>query len=104
MLERLGWLLMLHALCDYALQPDWMAQHKSPLDPPPARFGTWWWVLTAHALIQGLGVAMVCSLTLGYAEAVVHGLTDYAKCRGWIGPKLDQSIHLGSKVLWAVLA
>lgn len=101
----LFYLLCWHALADYALQPEWMAHYKSPLEPTPEKLGSWWWILTAHSLIQGFGVGLLTHWwVLGLAEAMVHGVTDYSKCRGWINATTDQAIHVGSKVVWAVLA
>ena len=41
---------------------------------------------------------------LGVSEWVVHALIDIAKCRKRYGLRTDQSLHLLSKLLWAVLA
>lgn len=105
MIERLFYLLALHALTDYVWQPELMANRKSPTFPQYGHdpYGPWWWWMTAHSLINGLGVAMVCGWELGLAETVVHGLTDYVKCRGWATTLQDQGVHLGSKLLWAWL-
>jgi hypothetical protein len=40
---------------------------------------------------------------LGLAEMVLHWVTDYAKCEGWIGFHTDQGVHVGSKLLWWAL-
>src|SRR3990167_8163236 len=103
--EQLFLLVAAHALTDYALQPEWMAQHKSPLNPPPEKLGQWWWVLTAHGLINGLGVALILGVWwLGVAETVAHFTIDRAKCLKRLTAKQDQILHLLSKILWVCLA
>lgn len=97
-------LLVAHALCDYVLQPEFMARHKSPLADENPKLGPWWWTMLAHGLVNGGGVYWATGLwTLGVAETVVHGVTDYLKCTGKIGTWADQLIHLGSKLVWLFL-
>ena len=103
--EQLFYLLATHALTDYALQPEWMARHKSPLDPPPEKIGQWWWVMGAHGLINGLGVALVLgSWWLGVFETIMHCAIDEAKCLKSITATQDQMLHLGFKLIWVFLA
>ena len=103
--EQLFLLVAAHALTDYALQPEWMAQHKSPLNPPPEKLGQWWWVLTAHGLINGLGVALILGVWwIGALETAAHMWMDYAKCLKRLTVKQDQALHLLSKVLWVCFA
>jgi hypothetical protein len=108
-METLFGLLCVHALCDFALQSDVMAKGKNRnrrTEPPPgAQYQpTWGYWLSAHALIHGLGVYVVTgSPWLGLAETAVHWLTDFGKCDNRYGIHTDQGIHIGSKVLWAVL-
>ena len=109
--ETLWWLLVAHALTDYALQPSEMATHKNPFyRGKDMAHGPWWWTMGAHALINGGGVALVTgSWILGVAETVVHGLMDTIKCSLCMEPQhvrvatwIDQGIHLLSKTLWAL--
>jgi len=104
-----------HALCDYPLQGDFLARGKNPLK---AILGIpWQQCLFAHALIHaGMVLVITKSLWLACAELMIHAITDYAKCVGWFGdqtygteginPKafnIDQAIHYGCKILWAVI-
>jgi hypothetical protein len=105
-----------HALCDYPLQGDFLAKGKNRWKPIPGV--PWYQCLFAHALIHA---GMVCLVTgiwwLGILELFIHAVTDYAKCAGWFGSQtygteginprafnVDQAIHYGCKLLWAILA
>ena len=95
-------LLIAHAVTDYALQSDNMAQWKHPDAFIPPAAGHWSWWMTAHALVNALGVALVTGrIELAYAEAGLHWLLDYGKCRGWLTANMDQTGHLLSKIVWA---
>ena len=103
-LETFFYLLAAHALTDYALQPEWMAKHKSPRHPPPKPVGQWWWIMTAHSLINGVGVALILDVWwLGVAETVVHFVIDHAKCLKRLTANGDQVLHLLSKVTWLLM-
>ena len=92
-----------HAVADYSLQSDFIANAKNPNTEVGKVF--WTHVLTGHALVHAGGVFMIThSLTLGIAEFVLHWLTDLAKCNNRISLDTDQRIHYGSKILWAVIA
>ena len=107
------WLMIAaHALCDFPLQGDNMAQLKNrhtPVDParvPPGQkpMVTWQYWLTAHALIHGLAVTLITGSTvLGVAETVLHWLIDFAKCENWTTIHTDQSLHVACKVAWSLL-
>ena len=43
------------------------------------------------------------NIWFGLAEVLLHWLTDYAKCEGWIGMHQDQGIHIGCKLGYAFL-
>jgi len=104
-------LVMVHALCDFPLQSEYMARGKNrhrfdPTTVPPGQTPVTVWphILTAHALIHGLGVFVVTgSMALGLAETAVHWVTDYAKCENWTNPHQDQALHIGAKLLWSFL-
>ena len=67
-------------------------------------FPVWWYWLTAHALVHGGAVYLVTnSLVFGIIETVIHWITDYAKCEGWIGMHQDQGIHIGCKLGYAII-
>jgi len=101
-LTTLFWLLVVHALCDYPLQGDFMARAKNPAAPVPGV--PWLPVMLAHCLIHAGGVAMVTgSVAAGAFELVAHFLIDTAKCRGRFGFAIDQALHAACKVgiaLW----
>lgn len=95
-------LLGAHALADYPLQGDFLAKAKNRSTPIPGV--PWWQALGAHAIIHGAAVAAITkSPALGVAEAVVHAITDDLKCRGKLSYNQDQAIHIGCKLLWAML-
>lgn len=65
----------------------------------------WWVVLPLHAFIHGAFVYLITgSLILGLAEVMIHSVVDLSKCYQRITFAQDQAIHLGCKVLWAILA
>jgi hypothetical protein len=61
--------------------------------------------LTAHAAIHGAFVGVITGVPwLAIPEAVIHWITDDAKCRGKIDYNTDQAIHILCKVLWCAIA
>lgn len=108
-LPKLFWLLVGHAVCDFALQSDMMAKLKSYRNAMPKATGqparvVWPYFLAAHALIHGGAVAMVTgSVILGVAETAVHFAIDLAKCANLTNFHQDQAMHFGCKLLWAGL-
>lgn len=102
-MTMLFWLIVGHALADYPLQGDFLAKAKNRFAPIPGF--PWWQALGAHAVIHGGAVAFITgNVWLGLAEIAAHFITDDLKCRGKIGLNADQAIHIGCKVLWAVIA
>lgn len=91
-----------HAVADYALQSDFIAQAKNHKTELGKIF--WVHVLPAHALVHGLAVYMATGIVwLGMAESLIHAATDYAKSDGRISLNLDQAIHYGCKLAWAAV-
>ena len=91
---RLFFLLMVaHAVADFGLQSDWMAQNKRT-----SRI-----VRLMHSLIHG-GAVYVVAPVFGPVEVVAHYVTDSIKSRG-VRPSLlaDQSIHVGTKAIYVLL-
>lgn len=108
LIENLFMLLFGHALADFVLQPEAMGYGKNRNDKihdkEHSLFPVWWYWLTAHALVHGGVVYLITnSLLFGIIETVVHWITDYAKCEGWIGMHQDQAVHLGCKVGYGLL-
>ncbi len=102
-MKVLGALLVGHALADYPLQGDFLSKAKNRTAPIPGV--PWWQALGAHAVIHGGIVACITKRPLlGVAEALVHAITDDLKCRGKLTFNEDQAIHVGCKVLWALIA
>ncbi len=96
-------LLGAHWFFDYAGQGDFMAKAKNPTAPIPGV--PWRHVLMAHACIHAAAVALITGVWwLFVLEYVAHYATDEIKCRGWISYTEDQAIHIGSKVVWWLLA
>ena len=88
-----------HALCDYALQGQYMSDSKNP-----EAGGDWWLALLGHATIHAAMVFLITrSLLCAGLELGIHMVTDFAKCERVIGSRTDQLIHYACKVLWAVV-
>lgn len=107
-IENLFMLLVGHAVADFVLQPEAMGYGKNRNDKIHSKahslFPVWWYWLRAHALVHGGIVYLVTnSLVFGIVETVIHWITDYAKCEGWIGMHQDQGIHIGCKFGYAII-
>lgn len=106
MIETIFLLMIAHALCDFALQTEPMAQGKNrtrPVDlskiPPGQKVQSVWphW-LTSHALIHAGGVYVVTqSVTAALVEFVAHWAIDFGKCESWYGIHTDQGLHFATK-------
>lgn len=96
-------LIAAHSLADYAAQGDFMSKAKNRANPIPGV--PWWQVLAAHASIHGAAVALITGIWwLFVLEAVIHFVTDDAKCRGKISYTADQAIHILCKLVWWLIA
>ena len=103
-------LLAAHALADFPLQSDAMAQCKCRgSGHAAAKTVPWYYWLTFHAMIHGAAVGLVLKLYgageslvvgLAIAEAVVHWLIDFGKCAKFYTIHADQGMHLVCKVAW----
>jgi len=104
MITELIKLIWVHALADFALQPEAMALGKGRKTNPLKGIVPWGYWLTSHSMIQGLGVYVVTgSLALGIAETVAHWFIDLGKCEGWYGIHADQLLHVACKTIWVAL-
>lgn len=115
LLDSLFLLFFGHALADFVLQPQAMGYGKNRNDKihdiEHSLFPNWWYWLSAHALVHGGVVYLICALLLDarYAlllaltETVAHWLIDFAKCESRITVHQDQALHLGLKVIYALL-
>ena len=96
-------LIAAHALADYPLQGDFLSKAKNRTAPIPGV--PWQQALGAHVVIHGAFVAFITGIWwLFFAEALIHWLTDDAKCRGGLTFNEDQAVHLGCKVAWWLIA
>jgi len=96
-------LLAGHAVADYPLQGQFLAEAKNR----HTMLGKVYWphALAAHSVIHGGFVtAITGSAALGLAEALAHGVTDWMKCEGRFGLNTDQAIHIACKIAWFTLA
>lgn len=101
MIEMLFKLLVVHALCDYPLQGDFMAKAKNP--SAPINGVPWAWPMAAHAAIHAGGVYLVTgSPACAIIEFWLHALMDYAKCVGLLTFARDQAVHVVCKVAYAI--
>ncbi|MBQ14898.1 MAG: DUF3307 domain-containing protein [Gammaproteobacteria bacterium] len=108
LLENLFILFFGHALADFVLQPDAMGYGKNRNDKihdmEHSLFPVWYYWLTAHAMVHGGIVYMITdSLLLGVVEVLIHWITDFSKCEGWITMHQDQAVHIGCKVGYSFL-
>lgn len=95
-------LIAAHSLADYPLQGDFLAQAKDR----NTNIGKMFWphALFAHSMIHGGFVLLITgSVVLASAETVIHAATDWLKCEKKISLNTDQAIHIGCKVVWALL-
>jgi hypothetical protein len=55
--------------------------------------------------MHGFAVAMITGMPfLGLLEVIVHWTTDHLKCKEDLTFNQDQYIHIGSKLVWAIIA
>ena len=111
MIELLFKLVIGHAVADFWMQSDALAQMKNRNRPnirvPPGQTPQimWPYALTAHALMHGGTVWFITgSMWLGIAETIAHWIIDFGKCENWYGIHTDQFAHIGCKAIWTVLA
>lgn len=91
-----------HALADYPLQGDYLANMKRR--DQATRPSDWVIALTAHSLVHAGGVWIVSgSALLGVTELVLHWLIDLGKGEGKFGYLSDQLLHLACKVAYVFL-
>lgn len=95
-------LLIGHAVCDYPLQGDFLAQAKNR--HITVQGIDWRWCMAMHSLIHAGAVWLITGLWyLGLAELVCHFLIDCLKCDGVTDFSTDQTLHIACKLLWGIL-
>jgi Protein of unknown function (DUF3307) len=101
MIAMLLLLLFWHFLADFPLQGDYLARFK---DPTGIGNTIWPWCLAAHCVIQAGGTYIITGWwVIFFLELVSHAAIDYAKCRNRISFGMDQTLHLGCKLVWVIL-
>lgn len=95
-----------HAVADFWAQSAEMRHSKGwDNNVKSGSVEIWPYALTAHALIHAGAVWIVTgSPLLAFAEFICHWLIDYGKCSHLYNVHVDQSLHIGCKIIWAVLA
>lgn len=103
-------LLVGHAVADFALQSDAMARgknrHSPILNVPAGQKPTvhWQYWMGSHGLIHAGAVYLVTgSILWAFVELVGHITADILKCENLTTIHTDQAIHVGMKVLYAVV-
>jgi len=97
-----------HAAADFVLQPRAMGKGKDRNSAIHRRvdgedFPPWYIWLTAHSLIHGGAVFLVTgSAMIGAVEVLLHWITDFSKCEGWLSFGQDQALHVGCKIAYCV--
>lgn len=96
-------LLIGHAIADSPQMNRDITRAKRRHLPEGAN-GRWIEALGLHAAVHGAFVGFVTgSVTLALFEFMAHAVIDCAKCEGYIGTWVDQTLHVACKVLWVIL-
>lgn len=94
-------LVAAHAVCDFALQGQYMSDAKNCERPLPGV--PWAWPMTLHCSIHAAAVMLVTgSSRFALVEFVMHWLIDFARCRGRISFAQDQAAHITCKLVYLV--
>ena len=114
-MSLLAWIWILiagHSLADTVFQPDAMGRGKNrnreidlsrvPKGQKPLNLWPMW--LTHHSLIHGLVVYLLTGkVFLGMIETCSHWIIDFGKCDNLYDPYMDQFLHIGVKVMYAMV-
>ena len=94
-----------HAIGDFWAQSSEMRKGKGWKNQVMSdNVKVWPYALTAHAAIHAGAVWVITgSGILALAEFICHWCIDYGKCSGWYNAHVDQSAHIGCKLMWAFL-
>lgn len=91
-------LLIVHFICDYPLQGEFLSRAKNHLNPIEGV--PFIWALVAHSGIHAGGVWLVTGeWWAGLLEFVAHCMIDYLKCDKCFGFSIDQSLHIFVKAI-----
>lgn len=94
-----------HALFDFPLQGDVVAENKNRNNKTSLQLSVnWWYWMASHCLSHGFAVAYLTgSWFLGFAETVTHFAIDFGKCENAYSIHVDQALHILCKIAWIVL-
>ena len=93
MIELFFILIMVHYLCDFSLQNDFVAKFKA-MKINGEYNPIWYHCLTAHCAIHALDVYLVTkSLLLSLIMFVTNFIIDQCKCLNKLTFNQDQSLH-----------
>ena len=96
-------LLIGHALADYPLQGDFIANFKS-YKTKLGKETVWPYVLGSHCLIHaGFVWVITGSMMLAVFELAAHFVIDMLKCGGKTNFHIDQWLHVLCKVVWVII-
>lgn len=103
MIELFFILIMVHYLCDFSLQNDFVAKFKA-IKINGEYNPIWYHCLTAHCAIHSLGVYVVTkSLWLAAIMFVTHFIIDQSKCLNKLTFNQDQLLHFAVLALISYL-
>ena len=86
-------LILVHYLCDFALQNDFVAKFKA-MRIDGVYNPIWYHCLTAHCAIHSLGVYLITkSIGLAALMFVTHFIIDQSKCLNKLTFNQDQLLH-----------
>lgn len=92
-MEVFVFLIMVHYLCDFALQNDFVAKFKA-IKINGEYNPIWYHCLIAHCAIHSLGVYLVTkSMLLVSIMFVTHFVIDQSKCLNKLTFNQDQILH-----------
>lgn len=95
-------LVVLHFLCDFPLQGDFLSRAKDITKPLAG--APWAWAMTAHCTIHAGAVWYLTGWwELGLLEFAAHFAIDLGKCTGAYGFSQDQVCHLTVKLFIAFI-
>lgn len=98
-----------HALCDFPLQGEYLANGKNwrslkRLQDPSRPPQIWVTCMAAHCLIHAGAIWFIIGSPLvAVAEFALHFCIDVAKCRGMTTLNQDQALHVLCKVVYVAV-
>jgi len=112
MITTFFYLLIGHAIADFALQSPWVAKGKNRHAGPPPGYNekahgplqpVWIPTMLAHGLIHAGAVAIITNNpALAFVQFVTHTLIDLLKCERVYNVWVDQLLHLWVLAVTAV--